>query len=109
MSKAALVLLILSSLCLPFGLAVASAPVAGAGPRLVLHAPWADGLVLVRAAGGTPIGPFQAPMGMLAQADESADFDARLRLAGAWAVLDGTAIAQLCGAIAPSINQRMAL
>ena len=98
MSKAAFLALLLSSLLAVPAMALLAAPPPAQGPRLVLHAPWADGGALVLAAGGAPIGLFTAPMGLLAIAEDAAHFDARLRAAGAWGVLDGTALALICGA-----------
>jgi len=67
---------------------------------LVLSPPWADALSIIDRAGGHPVGPETSWIGAFAQADQSSDvtgFADRLRLAGAWAAFDGTAIAALCG------------
>lgn len=97
MSKlASAILITLSVLVLPvFG--IMGQPPAGQGPRLVIFPPWRDGLALVAGAGGYPVGPDVAAMGLLAMAADDAAFDRRLKAAGAWAVVDGTAIARLCG------------
>lgn len=97
MSKAAFIILLLSSLFVPPALAIVGTPTPEAGPRLVLFPPWRDGLELVQKAGGDLVGPVQAPMGLLAFAADGSDFNRRLRDAGAWAVIDGTSIARLCG------------
>lgn len=98
MTKAAFFVLLLSSLCLPPVLALIGAPPpTGDGPRLVLFPPWTDGWAVVRAAGGAPVGPQSAPLGILAYAADNVGFDQRLQDAGAWAVIDGRAIARLCG------------
>jgi hypothetical protein len=97
MSRVAFIALLMCCIGGPPVLALASAPGPAEGPRLVLHAPWADGVALVRRAGGDPVGPFHAPMGVLAFASDNAAFDRRLREAGAWAVVNGTSIAALCG------------
>lgn len=102
MSRLALVSLIVFTLCAPPVLGLAATPPVGEAPRLVLFAPWADGAALVRQAGGRPIGPLEAPMGVLAVAEDTAAFDRRVRAAGAWTVIDGRAIARLCGVSVPS-------
>lgn len=77
-------------------LAVTAAPPTPERPVLVLVAPWQDGLAIVRAAGGRPVGPTIARLGLLATS-ERLDFPGALRRAGALAVADGDAIATLCG------------
>ncbi|MCC1493706.1 hypothetical protein [Cognatishimia sp. F0-27] len=97
MSKTAFAILIGLTLCAPpiLGLAGMSPPTGA--PRLVLFPPWEDGAALVEKAGGSPVGPEQAPMGILAFAADGAAFDRRLREIGAWAIVDGTVLARLCG------------
>ncbi|WP_394153870.1 hypothetical protein [Loktanella salsilacus] len=77
---------------------VASArPVAGE-PVLVLSAH--DSMSrehLVRSSGGRLIGPVAAPLASLAVSDDP-NFISRLQSVGALVVLDGRAIAQICGA-----------
>jgi len=68
----------------------------GVGPVLVLLAPWADGPALVEAAGGHIIGPARAPFALLAAWDTAGD-ETRALKHGAWAVLDGNALAAICG------------
>ncbi|MGP6086797.1 hypothetical protein [Antarctobacter jejuensis] len=97
MSKAVFIGLLASSLCAPPVLAVLSTPLPQDGPRLVLHPPWVDGVRLVQLAGGRPIGPNRAPIGVLAFASDNVDFDHRLHAAGAWTVLGGKSVAALCG------------
>lgn len=77
----------------------ASAPVPAAanGAVLVVSGWGARAESMVAAAGGQVYGPVRAPFGLLAFSDDPAFAD-RLRAAGAWAVLDGTRIANLCGA-----------
>ncbi|WP_010141219.1 hypothetical protein [Oceanicola sp. S124] len=77
-------------------LTVASLPPATHGLVLVLSPPWADREAPIRAAGGRGLGTRIAAMGTLAQADRP-DFSARLRAQGPFLVLDGRAIAALCG------------
>lgn len=101
MSRPSLILMLLAGLALPPVLAVRAAPV-GDGPRLVVHAPWTDGAALVARAGGMVVGPRDAPMGILAARGTADGFDARLRAAGAWAVIDGSVLARLCGVKADS-------
>jgi hypothetical protein len=77
-------------------LAVTAAPPAPGRPVLVVVAPWSDGAAIVRAAGGRPVGPSVARLGLLATSDRR-DFTVALRRAGALAVTDGATIATLCG------------
>ena len=56
----------------------------------------AGGPLLIDVAGGRQIGPDTAYLGALATGD-GADFAARLRQGGAWAVFDGGTLAALCG------------
>lgn len=72
-----------------------SAPEPG-GIMLVIVPPWIDGNSAVEAAGGTPVGPVQALFGQFATAP-SADFVTRVEARGAWAVMDGAALARICG------------
>jgi len=101
MSRIALVLLLLGSLPAAPVLALLAMPPAPAGPRLVLHPPWLHGPALVRAAGGSPL--TGAPLALLAYAPDPPAFDRRLRTLGAWAIVDGTALAGLCGTPAPTL------
>lgn len=75
----------------------ASSPADGNGPLLVVSGWGHDGLRLVAEAGGQIYGPVRAPLGVLAFSADPAFADT-LRAAGAWAVLDGSKIAALCGA-----------
>lgn len=75
----------------------ASAPAEGAGPVLVISGWGARAESVIARAGGQVYGPVRAPLGLLAFSDDPA-FAANLRAAGAWAVLDGSRIAALCGA-----------
>jgi hypothetical protein len=97
MEKASFVTLIVLGLCAPLVLGIAGLSPSNDAPRLVLFPPWKDGVELVRHAGGEPIGPEQAPMGLLAFAHDGMAFDRRVRDAGAWAVIDGTLLSRLCG------------
>jgi hypothetical protein len=97
MSRLAFSFLVALALCAPPLLGLAGATPSDDGPRLVLFPPWHDGAALVSQAGGSPVGPLEAPMGLLAFAADTAAFDRRVRKAGAWAILDGTALARLCG------------
>jgi hypothetical protein len=65
-------------------------------PVLVIVAPWQNGASIVEAAGGRSLGITGAPMGVLARFTDPG-FIARLSDAGAWAVLDGGALAEICG------------
>lgn len=76
---------------------VASAPVRPDGPLLVISG-WGDRAErIVDTAGGQVYGPVRASLGILATSSNPAFAD-NLRAAGAWAVLDGSRIAALCGA-----------
>ena len=105
MSKTALVVLILLSLSAPPSLGLSGMRPTDAPLRLVIFAPWTDGPALVRRAGGALVGPRDAPMGALAYAEDRAAFDSRLRALGAWAVVDGTALARLCGVSGAPVSQ----
>ncbi|MFN3613136.1 MAG: hypothetical protein ACK4WC_01055, partial [Rubrimonas sp.] len=72
-----------------------AAPQAGT-PVVVVGPPWVSAADLAMRAGGRPVGPLQAPMGVLA-VFEDPDFPARLRAAGAWGAFDGARLAALCG------------
>jgi hypothetical protein len=75
----------------------ARGPVAGA-PALVVAAPWTDPETVTRAAGGNVVAPRRAPMATIAVFAD-AEAIAAARAAGAWLVLDGAALASLCGVI----------
>jgi hypothetical protein len=78
----------------PFGMAVARPPT---GPlALVLGPPWMDLDRIILDSGGALVGPSQARFARLAQS-EAPDFAQSLMSNGAWAVGDGSLIAQLCG------------
>ncbi len=71
-----------------------SGPAQAGRPALVLVPPWGeDSDRIIAAAGGREIGLVTAPLARLAVLDRPADAVAR----GAWAVLDATALASLCG------------
>ncbi len=77
--------------------AASARPVAGE-PVLVLSAH--DSMSrerIVRSSGGQLIGPVSAPLASLAVSNDP-KFISRLQSVGALVVLDGRAIAQLCGA-----------
>lgn len=75
---------------------VLSLPAATHGLVLVLGPPWADRDTAIEHAGGRGIGPVATPLATLAQADNP-DFSARIRAAGPFLVVDGQAVASLCG------------
>ena len=77
-------------------LALATVPSGNDGIVLVVTPPWQDPRRVIDAAGGRQIGPETALFGGLATG-EGADFAARLRQGGAWAVFDGGTLAALCG------------
>ncbi|WP_147110394.1 hypothetical protein [Tateyamaria sp. syn59] len=65
--------------------------------RLVFLAPWQDAETLARSAGGRLVGPQRAVLAVLVHTDDPAHFDQQARDLGAFGVLDGAAIAALCG------------
>jgi len=84
-------------------LAGAAARAPAPGGALLVVAPDRGRAALLAAAGARPVGPAEAPLASLAvAAGPGADpgLPRRLRAAGAWLVLDGTALARLCG-VAP--------
>lgn len=96
MSKLALILMgLMGVFAAPVGVLV-SAPVTDGQAMLIIAAPWVDTSEIIRKAGAAQIGPQSAPLGALAYSEESG-LENRLREAGAWAVLDGRVISQLCG------------
>lgn len=82
------------------GLAILTQPPQSGQPVLVLAPPWLDVDGLVTAAGGGLAGPFAAPFARLAfsPSGDSPDLARRLAQSGAWAVVDGSALALICGA-----------
>ncbi len=77
-------------------LAVVGAPLTKGGPVVVVAGPDADLEEIVRASGGWVVGVSRAPLAIMGTSD-AADFEDRLRENGAWAILDGEALAWLCG------------
>lgn len=90
-----------------FLIAALAGPIAALGastpranePVLAIAPPWVDVAGVVDRAGGRAIGPWRAPLATLAQG-HGAQFADRLRAAGAWIVIDGAALARICGAAA---------
>ena len=70
------------------------APLEPDSPVLVVHPPWVDTSALLDQAGGREIGPLSATFGVLALGGSG--FAEKLQAAGAWAVLNGRLIAELC-------------
>lgn len=80
-------------LAMPVALGALQAPRPGE-PVLVVAAPWSDGAgEVVARASGREIYPVRAPMAALAIFEDPT----LLNAAGAWLVLDGRRIAELCG------------
>jgi len=77
-------------------LALLARPATGAGIVVVVLPPWMDADTLLTQAGGRVVGPERAPLGVLAQV-ETVSALKKLRHLGAWAVMDGAALAELCG------------
>lgn len=73
-----------------------SLPAGSGALLLVIVPPWGAPLAVIADAGGRPVGPERSVLGYFATSD-GPDFAARLRAAGAWAVLDGDAVSSLCG------------
>lgn len=94
-------LVFIVALCLalttPLAALLAAAP-RPSGPVLVIVPPWQNAGDIIRAAGGLEIGPETAPFAALGQSDDPG-FAQRLMAAGSWSVVDGTQIAQFCGAL----------
>lgn len=77
-------------------LAIVSVPVKAGGPVLIVARPGTDLTELVETSGGHVVGVTQAPLAVMG-ASESEDFEQRLKRNGALAILDGEALAWLCG------------
>lgn len=77
-------------------LALASMPAPKEGPVLFVVPPWLDRVGFLEKLGAYEIGPVPAPMAILAVLEGPEMVD-RGKSFGAWAVLDGSAIARLCG------------
>ena len=74
----------------------ASDPASAAAPVLAVAPPWIDLDAAIARAGGRAVSPAPAPMAALA-VGPGPDFARRLKAAGAWMVLDGRRLADLCG------------
>lgn len=77
--------------------ALFAAPPASSGRPVLVIAPNPE--AVVSGAGGRPVALGRAPLGTLA-ASAAPDFVSRLRKNGAWFVLDGRALAAICGVVA---------
>lgn len=96
MSLATHVIKCAATLCTGPVLAIATVePVAG-DVVLVVAGPFSDVDTLVEQSGGRIIGPASGTFGTFATSPDPTFFD-QLEANGAWAVTDGTLIAQLCG------------
>jgi len=71
-------------------------PASAAAPVLAVAPPWIDLDAAIARAGGRAISPAPAPLAALA-VGPGPDFARRLKAAGAWMVLDGRRLADLCG------------
>jgi hypothetical protein len=69
---------------------------AAAAPLLVIVPPWRDAGAVLTAVGGWAVGLEDAPLATLGTLPPGVPHDLLYR-AGAWAVLDGAAVAALCG------------
>ncbi|MBY6093094.1 hypothetical protein [Maritimibacter alkaliphilus] len=77
-------------------LALVSLPPVREGPVLVIALPWLDRGAAILRAGGHEVGVLQGALASLAQGDDPG-FAGRLRRAGGFLVVDGRAVAALCG------------
>lgn len=81
---------------------IAAMPPQEGAPLVVITPPWKSAEALVALHDGHAILPWQAAgMAVLASFDSDLPLDARvsdLREGGAWAVIDGQRIAEICGA-----------
>lgn len=77
-------------------LALLSAPVQAGAPVLVVAGPKANLEQIIEQSGGWVVGVSRAPLAIMGFSD-GIDFENRLRENGAWAILDGKALAWLCG------------
>lgn len=77
-------------------LALFSVPVDADGPVLVVAGPGTNLEQIVEQSGGWVVGVSRAPLAIMGFSDGS-DFEIRLKENGAWAILDGKALAWLCG------------
>lgn len=75
---------------------VMSLPPASHGLVLVLSPPWVDRDGAILRAGGRGVGPVAPRLASLAQSDDPG-FGDRLRSSGPFLVVDGQAVASLCG------------
>ena len=77
-------------------LALVSAPPDPTGPVLVITPPWTNAVERVLAAGGRPVGPTAAPIGVLAVI-ETPEGMKRLQKHGDVLIRDGRRLANICG------------
>ena len=77
-------------------LALASMPPPKDGPILFVVPPWLDRAVFLQRLGARELGPAPAPMAILAVLDDTEQAGMSKEY-GAWAVLDGAAVARICG------------
>lgn len=101
-SLPAIALMAALALILPAGTLALATPRAGDGLLLVIHPPWRDGDAIVEGAGGRAFGPVRMALATMATAERPDEaFRADARDAGAWFILDATALAALCGTRRP--------
>jgi hypothetical protein len=85
----------LGRLIAPFA-ALFMLPAKVGAPVLVVSTPWASAASLIAEARGDIIGPWSAPLALLAYRSDP-DFIEDLHQAGAFAVLNCETLARLCG------------
>jgi hypothetical protein len=93
--KLAMFILVIGSLILPTTLVMAR-PVQQGDIVVVIVPPWKNADSVIEHAGGQLVGPWRAAFGQFALSPDP-DFIPSLRQSGAWAVLNGNALAYLCG------------
>ena len=86
------------ALCAGPLLSIAAARPEAGSVVLVITGPITDTGALIEQSGGRMIGPLSGVMGTLAVSHDAAFFD-RLDQNGAWAVTNGTLLAQICGVV----------
>lgn len=95
MQKLATALVVFGSLIMPATLVMAR-PVQQGDIVVVIVPPWRGADAVIEDAGGHLVGPWRATFGQFALSSDP-KFIPALRRSGAWAVLNGNALAYLCG------------
>lgn len=77
-------------------LAVANAQPVTGSVSLVIGSPWKSSMDIITETDGQLVGPYSLRIGALAASDDP-EFINDLKSAGAWFILDGDRLAQMCG------------